>query len=56
MTQHASLSPERWARFDLDRQILTIPSERNRASGLLRAQDRPSLQRTDERVLRPSSI
>ena len=52
MTQHASLSPERWARFDLDRQILMIANEMNRASGLLRAEDRPSLQRAYERVLR----
>jgi hypothetical protein len=35
MTQHASLTPERWARFDLDQQILMIANEMNRASSLL---------------------
>lgn len=52
MTQHASLSPERWARFDLDRQILMIANEMNRGSGLLGDEDRSSLRLTYERVLR----
>ena len=52
MTQHGSLTPERWARFDLDRQILMIANEMNRASGLLAPQSRPSLLRAYERVLR----
>ena len=52
MTQHASLTPERWALFDLDRQILMIANEMNRASGLFAPASRPSLQRTYERVLR----
>jgi hypothetical protein len=52
MTQHASLTAERWARFDLDQQILMIANEMNRASSLLAAENRPSLQRTYERVLR----
>jgi hypothetical protein len=52
MTQHESLTTERWARFDLDRQILMIANEMNRASSLLAVEDRPSLQRTYERVLR----
>lgn len=30
MTQHASLSPERWAAFSLDQQILMIGNEMNR--------------------------
>ena len=52
MTQHASLTPERWARFDLDRQILMIANEMNRASGLLAPESLDSLRRTYERVLR----
>ena len=31
MTQHASLPPERWARFDLGQQILQIGAEMQRA-------------------------
>jgi len=52
MTQHASLTPERWARFGLDAQILMIANEMNRASSLLAPGSLPSLQRTYERVLR----
>lgn len=52
MTQHASLTPESWARFDLDRQVLMIANEMNRALRLFRPEDRPSLLRTYERVLR----
>jgi hypothetical protein len=52
VTQHASLTPERWARFDLDQQILMVANEMNRASSLLRTEDRASLKRTYERVLR----
>jgi hypothetical protein len=52
VTQHASLTAERWARFDLDQQILMIANEMNRASSLLAPEDRDSLQRTYERVLR----
>lgn len=52
MTQHASLSPERWARFDLDRQILMIANEMNRASSLLGKEDQPSRLLAYERVLR----
>lgn len=52
MTQHASLTPERWARFSLDQQILMVANEMNRASSLLGAEDRDSLRRTYARVLR----
>jgi len=31
MTQHSSLSPERWAQFNLDQQILMIGNEMHRA-------------------------
>ena len=52
MTQHASLSPERWAAFTLDQQILMIGNEMNRAVRLLRPEDRSSLNLSYERVLR----
>ena len=52
MTQHASLTPERWARFSIDQQVLMIANEMQRASGLLAPADRPSRQRAYERVLR----
>jgi hypothetical protein len=52
MTQHASLTPERWARFDLAQQILMIGNEMSRASGLLEPDSLPSLRRSYERVLR----
>lgn len=52
MKQHASLSPERWARFSLDQQILMVANEMNRASSLLDPAHRATLLRTYERVLR----
>ena len=52
MTQHASLTPERWARFSLDQQILMVANEMNRASSLFGPDDGDSLRRTYERVLR----
>jgi pantothenate kinase len=52
MTQHASLTAERWARFSLDQQVLMIANEMHRATALQGAGDRPSLERAYERVLR----
>ncbi len=52
MTQHSSLTAERWARFTLDQQILMIANEMNRASSLLGDDDLSALRRTYERVLR----
>jgi hypothetical protein len=52
VTQHASLSPERWSAFSLDQQILMIGNELNRGMRLLRPEDRTSLGLTYERVLR----
>lgn len=52
MTQHAGLTAESWSRFDLDRQVLMIANEMNRASRLFRPEDQPSLRRAYERVLR----
>lgn len=52
MSQHASLSPERWAKFSLDQQILMIGNEMNRASRWTTDEDWPSLQLSYERILR----
>jgi hypothetical protein len=50
VTQHASLTRERWARFTLDQQVLMVANEVNRASSLLGDADLASLRRTYERV------
>lgn len=52
MTQHANLSPARWAAFSLDQQILMIGNEMNRATHLVRLGDRAGLALGYERVLR----
>lgn len=52
MTQHGSLSPERWSAFSRDQQILMIGNEMNRATRWMRPDDRPSLELCYERVLR----
>lgn len=39
MTQHSTLDPARWARFDLDQQILMIANEMNRAAKLMAPAD-----------------
>lgn len=52
MSQHASLTGERWSAFDLDQQILMIANEMNRASRLLTPAGRTSLALAYERVLR----
>jgi hypothetical protein len=52
LTQHAGLSPERWAAFDRDRQILMIANEMNRATRLFGSTDRERLAHAYERVLR----
>jgi hypothetical protein len=50
-TQHAGLSPERWARHSRGQQILMIANEMNRASKLLGPEDRERLRGSYERVL-----
>jgi hypothetical protein len=52
VTQHSSLTAERWARFTLDQQILMIANEMNRASSLGRAEDSGALRGCYERTLR----
>jgi hypothetical protein len=56
VTQHASLSPERWSAFRLDQQILMIGNEMNRAARLMRPQDRASLALSYERILRLADL
>ncbi len=51
MTQHAGLTAERWAAFDLDQQILMIANEMQRGSALLDTTRRASLRSSCERVL-----
>jgi len=50
-TQHAGLSPERWAGFSFDQQILMIGNEMNRASSLLARGAWDHAHRGYERVL-----
>ena len=56
MTQHASLSPERWAAFSLDQQILMIANEMNRAMQLMRSEDQERLASCYERILRLTDL
>src|SRR3954468_7591619 len=52
MSQHSSLSSERWAQFNLDQQILMIGNEMNRAKRSIELGDRQDLSLSYERVLR----
>lgn len=52
MSQHSSLSPERWKSFDRGTQVLMIANEMNRASSRMRAGDLDGVRRCHERVLR----
>jgi hypothetical protein len=56
MTQHSSLTVERWARFDLDQQILMIGNELNRARRLLAGGGGDSLRMAYERALRLTDL
>lgn len=56
MTQHASLTPERWAAHGRDRQLLMIANEMNRATRLFAAEDRERLRNAYERVLRLADL
>jgi hypothetical protein len=52
VSQHAELSPERWARFDLGQQILQIGVEMHRGLKGLRPERAALLRASYERVLR----
>jgi hypothetical protein len=56
VTQHASLTSERWASFDRDRQILMIANEMNRASRLFGPDDRARLANAYQRILRLADL
>ncbi len=56
MTQHASLTPERWATFSRDQQLLMIANEMNRAGKLFRPGDESRLANCYERVLRLADL
>jgi hypothetical protein len=56
VSQHASLTAERWAAFSLDQQILMIANELHRAGKLLRPEDRERLRSAYERVLRLADL
>jgi len=49
--QHSGMSPERWAQYPLEQQILMIGNEMNRAGKLVGPQDGDSRRRSYERVL-----
>jgi hypothetical protein len=51
MTQHAGLSPARWASFPVAQQLLMIANEMNRASKLMGPRDCERLRTSYERVL-----
>lgn len=54
--QHAGLTPERWAGFSLDQQILMVANEMHRAGKLLGPDDRERLRNAYERVLRLTDL
>lgn len=56
MTQHSSLTLERWSAFSRDQQILMIANEMNRAGKLFGPRDRDRLRNAYERVLRLADL
>jgi hypothetical protein len=52
VTQHASLTAERWSTFGRDQQLLMIANEMNRATKLTQPSQLASLRLGYERVLR----
>jgi hypothetical protein len=56
VTQHASLTLERWSAFSRDQQILAIANEMNRAGRLFGPRDRARLAHAYERVLRLADL
>ena len=56
MTQHASLTLERWSAFSRDQQVLMIANEMNRAGRLFGPADRARLANAYERVLRLADL
>jgi hypothetical protein len=56
VTQHATLSDERWSRFDRDQQILMIANEMNRTGRRLSESDRGARRNGYERILRLTDL
>ena len=56
MTQHASLTPERWRGYSRDQQLLMIGNEMNRCKKLFAPEDRTRLGNGLERVLRLTDL
>ena len=56
MTQHASLTLERWSTFSRDQQVLMIANEMNRAGRLFGSEDRVRLANAYERILRLADL
>ena len=56
MTQHASLTLERWSTYSRDQQVLMIANEMNRAGRLFAPRDRSRLANAYERVLRLADL
>ena len=56
MTQHATLSLERWREFGASQQVLMIANEMHRASRLLGPDDGDSRRNAYERVLRLTDL
>jgi len=56
VSQHASLTLERWSAFSRDQQVLMIANEMNRAGKLFGPGDRERLRNAYERVLRLADL
>jgi hypothetical protein len=56
VSQHAGLTEDRWARFDLDQQVLMIANEMNRNGRLLGAETAGPRLRGYERILRLTDL
>jgi|SRR5882672_8657167 len=56
MSQHDSLSAERWAAFSMDQQVLMIANEMHRAMKLDRPDDGVRRRNALERVLRLTDL
>ena len=52
MTQHSTISHEKWASYGLSRQILMIGNEMHRASSSIAAERTESVKLSYERILR----
>lgn len=56
MSQHAGLTEERWAEFDIDQQILMIANEVHRTSRVLADEEPAARRRGYERILRLTDL